>query len=253
MNHYSTLETLENSVGYKKYFATFAEKQSDMKQILSTLALIAVCLQAMAQNPESTASIYVKAGIGSRLGKAGGDTELDRQHSQKLSKGYSLQLELVLNSPSLITTGVIVNDFHSSATDKVVVTYTNGSKESGDMVDVADIWLFAPATYIKGSTLGDKLSFFWGVGVGPMGLRDKGSILDYAVIKSGWCLGGVTEVGLNYALSPAFSIGFSTNLAVGNLTSYKTKELSTGNVQKTTNVSETISHIDLLLSVSYAF
>lgn len=224
-----------------------------MKRIINTLALLVICLQAVAQNQEGTASIYVKAGFGSRLGKAGGDTELDRQHAQKLSKGYTVQLEMVLNRPSIITAGIIVNDFHSSATDRVVVTYTDGSKETGDMIDIADIWLFAPATYIHGTSLSDRLGYSLGVGMGPMGIRDKGSILNYSVIKSGWCIGGVVASGLYYNLSPKISAGISTNLMVGDLTSFKTKELSTGNVQKTTNVHEVLSHVDVLASISYAF
>ena len=224
-----------------------------MKHIISTLALIAVCLQAMAQSPESTASIYVKAGIGTRLGKAGGSTELDRQHAQKLGTGISAQLELVLNSPSLFTAGLIMNDFHATATDGVVATYSDGSQKTGDMTDVADTWLIAPATYLRGTMISDRLHYFLGVGMGIMGLRDKGVLIDYSVIKSGWCLGGVTEGGLNYMLSPTLSIGFATNLMVGDLTSYKTKELSTGNVQKTSNVHESISHIDALVSIGYAF
>lgn len=224
-----------------------------MKRIVNTLALLVICLQAVAQNTESTASIYLKAGMGTRLGKAGGDTELDRQHSQKMSKGYSLQLELILNNPSIITYGFMVNDFHSTAKDRVVATYSDGSQATGDMIDIVDIWLFAPSVYIRGITLGDRLRYSLGVGTGPMGLRNKGSLLDDSVIKSGWCLGGVTGVGLDYILSPAFSIGLSTNLIVGDLTSYKTKVISTGNVQKTTNVHEAISHIDAMVAISYAF
>lgn len=225
-----------------------------MKRIINTLAMLLICLQAMAQDPESTASIYLKVGYGSRLGKAGGDTELDRQHAQKLSQGFSVQLEMVLNRPSsIITAGLIANDFHATATDHVVVTYTDGSKETGDMIDIADIWLFAPATYIRGTALGSRLGYSLGVGMGPMGIRDKGSIVNYSVIKSGWCLGGVTTAGLEYILSPKLSIGISTNLTVGDLTTFKTKELSTGNVQKTSNVHETLSHIDVLASVAYAF
>lgn len=229
------------------------QKQRDMKRLINTLALIVVCLQAAAQSQESIASIYVKAGVGTRLGKAGGDTELDRQHAQKLSKGYSAQFELVLNRPSLFTVGFIVNDFHSSATDRVVVTYTDGSKETGDMTDVADIWSFTPATYLRGTLLDGRLGYTWAVGAGVMGLRDKGVILDYSVIKTGWCMGGITEVCFEYYLTPTLAIGFNTNLLVGNLNSYKTKELSTGNVQTTSNISETISHVDALLSVSFAF
>ena len=224
-----------------------------MKRIINILALLVICLQAVAQNQEGLASIYVKAGIASRLGKAGGDTELDRQHAQKLSKGYSIQLEMILNNPSLFTYGLIVNDFHATATDRVVVTYSDGSKETGDMIDIADIWLFAPATYLHGTLLDNRLHYYWGVGMGPMGIRDKGTILNYSVIKSGWCIGGVTEVGFEYQLAPKLSVGFSTDLMVGDLTSFKTKELSTGNVQKTTNVHEVLSHVDALLSLSYAF
>jgi hypothetical protein len=229
------------------------ENTNDMKHIISTLVLLAVCLQAAAYGPESTASIYVKAGMGTRLGKAAGSTELDRQHAQKLSKGFSAQFELVLNRPSIITAGFIVNDLHSSATDRVVVTYTDGSKETGDMTDVADIWSFAPATYLRGNILDGRLGYSWAVGMGIMGLRDKGILLDYSVLKTGWCMGGMTEVGFEYNLTPTFSIGFNTNMLVGDLTSYNTKDLSTGNVQKTSNVHEAISHIDVLLSVSFAF
>ena len=224
-----------------------------MKHIISVLALLAVCLQAVAAGPESTASIYVKAGMGTRLGKAGGSTELDRQHSQKLSQGFSAQIELVLNRPSIITGGIIVNDYHATATDRVKVTYTDGSQETGDMTDVLDIWTFAPATYIRGTTLEGRLGYSCGVGAGIMGLRDKGAIIDYSVLKSGWCIGGVTSASLEYYLSPSLSIGFTTNLLVGNLTSYKTKELSSGNIQNTSNVSETISHVDALLSIGFAF
>lgn len=224
-----------------------------MKRILNVLVLLAVCLQAMAQSPESAASFYVKAGMATRLGKAGGSTELERQHAQKLSKGFSAQVEMVLNSPSLFTAGLIVNDFHASATDRVLITYTDGSQATGDMIDIADIWSFVPATYLHGTTLGSRLRFSLAVGMGVMGLRDKGSLLNYSVVKSGWSMGGVTEVNLDYSLSPKLSIGFSTELLVGNLTSYKTKELSTGNVQKTSNISESISHIDALLSIAFAF
>ena len=121
------------------------------------------------------------------------------------------------------------------------------------MIDIADIWTFAPATYLRGTTLGNRLGLFLGVGMGVMGLRDKGTLIDYSVVKSGWSMAGVTEVGMDYKLTPALSLGLASNLIVGNLTSYKTKELSTGNIQKTSNVSESISHIDLLLSLSYAF
>lgn len=229
------------------------ENTSTMKHIISTLALLAVCLYASAQSQESRASIYVKAGLGTRLGQASGNTELDRQHAQKLSKGYSAQFELVLNRPSIITAGFIVNDFHSSATDRVVVTYTDGSKETGDMTDVADIWSFTPATYIRGTILDGRLGYSLAVGAGIMGLRDKGVILDYSVLKTGWCMGGVTEVCFEYYLTPTLAIGFNTELLVGNLTSYKTKELSTGNVKTTSNISEPISHVDALLSIAFAF
>ncbi len=224
-----------------------------MKRIINILVLLAVCMQAMAQTPDSRASIYVKLGTASRMGKATGNSEVERQHAQKLSKGLSAQFELVLNSPSIITAGFIVNDFHATAKDRVVVTYSNGSQATGDMIDIADIWTFAPATYLRGTTLGNRLGLFLGVGMGVMGLRDKGTLIDYSVIKSGWSMAGVTEVGMDYKLTPALSLGLASNLIVGNLTSYKTKELSTGNIQKTSNVSESISHIDLLLSLSYAF
>lgn len=224
-----------------------------MRHIISTLALLAVCLQAAAYGPESTASIYLKTGIGSRLGKAGGSTELDRKHNQKLSQGFSAQLELVLNSASIITAGTIVSDFHATATDRVVVTYSDGSKETGDMIDVVDIWLFAPATYIRGSIIDGRLSCYLGTGLGVMGIRDKGTLIDESVIKSGWCMGGVTTTGLEYSLSPTFAIGISANLAVGNLTSYKNRYLSTGNVETVSNVSEPISHIDTMISFSYSF
>ncbi len=224
-----------------------------MKRILSILALLAVCMQAVAYGPESTASVYLKAGMGTRLGKPGGSTELDRQHSQKLASGFSTQLELVLNRPSILTVGTILNDFHSSATDRVVVTYTDGSQKTGDMIDVMDIWLFAAATYLRGAALDGRLVYSLAVGTGPMGLRDKGTLIDSAVLKTGWGFGGVTGANLEYYLTPALSIGLTTNLAVGNLTSYKTRNLSTGSVQTTSNISEPISHVDAMLSIGFSF
>lgn len=225
-----------------------------MKHVFSTLALLAVCLQAAAYGPESIATIYVKAGMGSRLGKPGGATELDRQHAQKLATGLSTQLELVLNnSSSIITTGLIANNYHTTATDRVVVTYSNGSQQTGDMTDLLNIWLFAPATYIRGCSSNGRFGYSLGVGLGVIGIRDKGSLIDYSVMKSGWCLGGVTGVCLEYCPTPKLSIGLSTNLVVGNLTSYKTKEYSTGNIQKTSNVSESLSHIDTMLSIGFSY
>jgi len=121
------------------------------------------------------------------------------------------------------------------------------------MTDVADIWSFTPATYIRGTILDGRLGYSLAVGAGIMGLRDKGVILDYSVLKTGWCMGGVTEVCFEYYLTPTLAIGFNTELLVGNLTSYKTKELSTGNVQTTSKISEPISHVDALLSIAFAF
>ena len=224
-----------------------------MKQILCTIALLAACLQAAAFGPDNPVSIYVNAGMGTRLGKAGGSTELDRQHAQKLGQGFSAQLEMVLSSPSIFTGGLIVNDYHANATDRVVVTYSDGSQKTGDMTDVMDIWLFAPATYIRTALLEGRLGTSLGVGLGVMGLRNKGVLVDYSVLKSGWCMGGVTSAHVEYRLNQKLSFGITTNLVVGELTSYKTKELSSGNVQKTSNASEAISHVDAMLSVAFTF
>lgn len=224
-----------------------------MKHILSTVLLLALCLPAVANEPEPAASIYVKVGSGTRLGKPGGDTELDRKHSEKLSKGFSSQVELVFNSPSIFNAGLIFNNLHSTAVDRVLVTYTDGSQATGDMTDIVDIWSLAPATYLGGKMAGNRLGYSMGVGVGIMGIRDKGSILDYAVVKSGFCMGSVVEVNLEYFVTSKLSIGFTSALLVGQLTSYKTKEVSTGNIQNTTNASEPISHIDAMLSVAFAF
>lgn len=153
------------------------------------------------------------------------EDEILKSHAKKLKSGYGIAVDAGVEVNPDFIIGLRYSAHHAKhRLNNIVLTYDDGSKEYGYILDDVEI-SFVGATFTSlGVSSNEKHQFSYGSGIGYVGYKNDSFYVTNEVLLKGGTLGFSIDVGYEYFIVPQLSLGIQTSLFTGGINKVKNGE-----------------------------
>lgn len=216
-----------------------------------------VAAQTVAENePDWKWAISADLGFGRRLGKLSPNlTESEKVLQKGLMNGISYDFKAIYYTNRAMGFGILYHSFYKKNEEYGTITYSNGSSESGTLIQKLNLWYACPVMSFRFISKNGKGVGFVDYGLGVAGYYENDRINSRSGNAKGFDVGYFASAEYDFFLSDHLAAGAFFSLASGSVRNfdYETIDGVKYSVSYEADQAENISGIGVGFSLKWLF